>query len=104
MFACKTTAKYPESNEEITNMLWTDSSEYFEKKVQKNYSMVNYETRFESNQPSHLGASMAVGRGALVTVGQIAFYEQVKQMLLATSYFQDNVVTHFSASFVAGNA
>ena len=46
---------------------------------------------------------MAVGRGALVTVGQIAFYEQVKQMLLATSYFHDNVITHFSASFVAGN-
>ena len=48
------------------------------------------------------GASMAVVRGSLVTVGQIAFYEQVKQMLLATSYFKDNIVTHFSASLAAG--
>jgi hypothetical protein len=45
---------------------------------------------------------MAVIRGAVVTVGQIAFYEQVKQMLLTTSYFKDNIVTHFSSSFVAG--
>lgn len=48
------------------------------------------------------GASMAVTRGAFVTVGQIAFYEQVKQVLLATSYFQDNIITHFTSSFAAG--
>ena len=52
---------------------------------------------------SYLGASMAVMRGSLVTVGQIAFYEQVKQLLLASGYFKDNVITHFSSSFVAGN-
>ena len=45
---------------------------------------------------------MAVIRGALVTVGQIAFYEQVKQLLLASGYFQDNVITHFTSSFAAG--
>lgn len=45
---------------------------------------------------------MAVTRGAFVTVGQIAFYEQVKQVLLATSYFQDNIITHFTSSFAAG--
>ena len=45
---------------------------------------------------------MAVTRGAFVTVGQIAFYEQVKQLLIASGYFQDNVLTHFSSSFVAG--
>ena len=45
---------------------------------------------------------MAVIRGAFVTVGQIAFYEQVKQLLLATGYFKDNITTHFSSSFVAG--
>ncbi len=50
----------------------------------------------------YLGASMAVMRGSLVTVGQIAFYEQVKQVLLATGYFKDNIITHFSSSFVAG--
>jgi dicarboxylate transporter 10 len=48
------------------------------------------------------GASMAVTRGAFVTVGQIAFYEQVKQVLLTTSYFKDNIITHFTSSFVAG--
>ena len=51
---------------------------------------------------SHLGASMAVIRGSFVTVGQIAFYEQVKQVLLASGYFKDNVLTHFTSSFVAG--
>jgi solute carrier family 25 (mitochondrial dicarboxylate transporter), member 10 len=55
-----------------------------------------------SRRECHSGASMAVTRGAFVTVGQIAFYEQVKQVLLASGYFQDNVVTHFSSSFVAG--
>jgi dicarboxylate transporter 10 len=45
---------------------------------------------------------MAVMRGSLVTVGQIAFYEQVKQVLLATGYFKDNIITHFSSSFAAG--
>lgn len=48
------------------------------------------------------GASMAVIRGAFVTVGQIAFYEQAKQLLLASGYFKDDIVTHFSASFLAG--
>lgn len=47
---------------------------------------------------------MAVTRGAFVTVGQIAFYEQVKQLLLASGYFKDNVVTHFSSSFAAGKS
>lgn len=45
---------------------------------------------------------MAVVRGAFVTVGQIAFYEQAKQMLLSTSFFKDDIITHFSASFLAG--
>jgi dicarboxylate transporter 10 len=50
----------------------------------------------------NIGASMAVTRGAFVTVGQIAFYEQVKQVLLTTGYFKDNIITHFTSSFVAG--
>lgn len=45
---------------------------------------------------------MAVIRGAFVTVGQIAFYEQVKQVLLASGYFKDNILTHFTSSFAAG--
>jgi len=38
----------------------------------------------------------------LVTIGQISFYEQVKQMLLQTQYFNDNLATHFTSSLVAG--
>lgn len=45
---------------------------------------------------------MAVIRGSFVTIGQIAFYEQVKQLLLASGYFKDNVITHFTSSFAAG--
>ncbi|CAF1350616.1 unnamed protein product [Adineta steineri] len=48
------------------------------------------------------GASMAVIRGSLVTVGQIAFYEQAKQVLLASGYFKDDIITHFTSSFLAG--
>ncbi|CAF1276229.1 unnamed protein product [Adineta steineri] len=58
--------------------------------------------REEGSKKLFNGASMAVARGALVTIGQIAFYEQVKQMLLASGVFKDNIITHFSSSFVAG--
>lgn len=37
-----------------------------------------------------------------MTIGQIAFYDETKKHLLATAYFQDNLVTHFTASLVAG--
>lgn len=42
-----------------------------------------------------------ITRAMLMTVGQVAFYEQVKQMLLASGYFRDTPTTHFSSSFVA---
>ncbi|XP_041362936.1 mitochondrial dicarboxylate carrier-like [Gigantopelta aegis] len=48
------------------------------------------------------GATMASSRAVLVTVGQLAFYDEIKGMLLKTSYFEDNLVTHFSASIMAG--
>eukprot|EP00099_Drosophila_melanogaster_P012986 NP_001287313.1 dicarboxylate carrier 1, isoform C [Drosophila melanogaster] len=48
------------------------------------------------------GATAATARGILMTIGQIAFYDQTKIYLLATPYFQDNLVTHFTASLVAG--
>ncbi|BFF90753.1 mitochondrial dicarboxylate carrier [Drosophila madeirensis] len=48
------------------------------------------------------GATTATGRGILMTIGQIAFYDQTKVYLLATPYFQDNLMTHFTASLVAG--
>ncbi|KAF4519390.1 hypothetical protein B566_EDAN008698 [Ephemera danica] len=48
------------------------------------------------------GASTATSRAVLMTVGQLSFYDQVKLYLLASGYFQDNVVTHFIASLTAG--
>lgn len=48
------------------------------------------------------GASTATGRGFLMTIGQIAFYDQVKSLLLTTSYFKDDPFTHFVASLSAG--
>ena len=40
-------------------------------------------------------------RAILMTIGQLCFYDQIKQTLLATGYFQDNLVTHFSSSLGA---
>lgn len=48
------------------------------------------------------GATMASTRATFVTIGQLSFYDQIKGLLLGTGYFQDNLVTHFSASFLAG--
>ena len=48
------------------------------------------------------GTTMAVSRGAFVTIGQLAFYDIFKQLLIKTGYFEDNLVTHFSASLSAG--
>ncbi|NXU56591.1 DIC protein, partial [Turnix velox] len=48
------------------------------------------------------GATMASSRGALVTVGQLACYDQAKQLVLATGLLSDNVITHFLSSFIAG--
>jgi dicarboxylate transporter 10 len=47
------------------------------------------------------GVSMNSFRGALMTIGQIAFYDQVKQMMIQTGYFKDTVPTHLSASIIA---
>ncbi|XP_031417667.1 mitochondrial dicarboxylate carrier-like [Clupea harengus] len=48
------------------------------------------------------GATMASSRGALVTVGQLACYDQAKQLVLGTGLLGDNVLTHFLSSFIAG--
>ncbi|KAH8273163.1 hypothetical protein KR018_007221 [Drosophila ironensis] len=48
------------------------------------------------------GATTATARGIMMTIGQIAFYDQTKIYLLASPYFEDNLVTHFTASLVAG--
>uniref|UniRef100_A0A9J7Y1L0 Mitochondrial dicarboxylate carrier n=1 Tax=Cyprinus carpio carpio TaxID=630221 RepID=A0A9J7Y1L0_CYPCA len=48
------------------------------------------------------GATMASSRGALVTVGQLACYDQAKQLVLGTGLMGDNILTHFLSSFIAG--
>lgn len=48
------------------------------------------------------GASTATARGFMMNIGQIAFYEQVKIMLLGTGHFKDDPGTHFLSSLTAG--
>lgn len=54
------------------------------------------------------GVSMTAIRGGFMTIGQVAFYDQIKQVLLTNAitkqYFKDNPVTHFSASIAAAIA
>lgn len=38
----------------------------------------------------------------LVTVGQLAFYDEIKYQLIKSTYFKDNLITHFSSSLTAG--
>ncbi|XP_034948523.1 mitochondrial dicarboxylate carrier [Chelonus insularis] len=48
------------------------------------------------------GCSTATGRAILMTIGQLSFYDQIKQYLLQSGKFQDNLLTHFTASLSAG--
>eukprot|EP00123_Amoebidium_parasiticum_P016249 comp23354_c0_seq1/m.38569 comp23354_c0_seq1/g.38569 ORF comp23354_c0_seq1/g.38569 comp23354_c0_seq1/m.38569 type:complete len:293 (-) comp23354_c0_seq1:461-1339(-) len=48
------------------------------------------------------GGSPTVARGGLVTVGQLAFYDQFKQMLESLLHMKDGMVLHASASTLAG--
>ncbi|ESP03786.1 hypothetical protein LOTGIDRAFT_211907 [Lottia gigantea] len=48
------------------------------------------------------GASTASSRAVLVTIGQLACYDQIKMLLLNSGIFHDNLVTHFSSSIMAG--
>ncbi|KAK2571913.1 Mitochondrial dicarboxylate carrier [Acropora cervicornis] len=48
------------------------------------------------------GVTMTSSRALLITMAQIACYDQAKQFLLTTRFFKDNIITHFTASFIAG--
>uniref|UniRef100_A0A914RR90 Mitochondrial dicarboxylate carrier n=1 Tax=Parascaris equorum TaxID=6256 RepID=A0A914RR90_PAREQ len=48
------------------------------------------------------GATMATCRAILMTIGQLSFYDQIKQTVIATGYMKDNLTTHFFSSFCAG--
>lgn len=41
-------------------------------------------------------------RATLMTASQLATYDQFKSLLLTLPYFGDDLITHFSASFLAG--
>ncbi|KAJ3092301.1 Mitochondrial dicarboxylate transporter [Quaeritorhiza haematococci] len=48
------------------------------------------------------GMGPNVQRAILMTASQVTSYDQIKQGLLSTPYFKDNIVTHFSSSLLAG--
>lgn len=60
--------------------------------------------RTEGYMRLHTGTVMASSRGMLMTVGQLAFYDEVKTQLLKTGYFEENVITHFTAAVSAASA
>lgn len=49
------------------------------------------------------GATMATCRAILMTIGQLSFYDQIKQMLIESGIAKDNLATHFSSSFCAAS-
>lgn len=48
------------------------------------------------------GAIPTMGRAMVVNGAQLASYSQAKQQLLATKYFDDNILLHFVASMISG--
>lgn len=48
------------------------------------------------------GWNWATGRAILMTIGQVAFYDSIKQGLLESGYFSDNIILHFTASTCSG--
>ena len=38
-----------------------------------------------------------MARNAIINAAELASYDQIKQTLLASGYFKDNVVTHLAA-------
>jgi dicarboxylate transporter 10 len=59
-------------------------------------------TKTEDSSSLYIGFHKATLRGVLVTIGQLAFYDQFKSGLLNTNYFQDNIITPFTASIMPG--
>ncbi|XP_046855016.1 mitochondrial dicarboxylate carrier-like isoform X2 [Xenia sp. Carnegie-2017] len=48
------------------------------------------------------GVTMTATRGMMITSTQVSCYDQIKETLLNTRYFDDNILTHFASSFLAG--
>uniref|UniRef100_A0A915Q634 Mitochondrial dicarboxylate carrier n=1 Tax=Setaria digitata TaxID=48799 RepID=A0A915Q634_9BILA len=49
------------------------------------------------------GAAMATSRAVFMTIGQLSFYDQIKQVAISTGYFKDTPTTHFGSSFAAAS-
>lgn len=49
------------------------------------------------------GCTMATARAVLMTIGQLSFYDQIKQMLIAANLASDNIYTHLFSSFLAAS-
>uniref|UniRef100_A0A7E4VM56 Mitochondrial dicarboxylate carrier n=1 Tax=Panagrellus redivivus TaxID=6233 RepID=A0A7E4VM56_PANRE len=49
------------------------------------------------------GATMATSRAIMMTIGQLSFYDQIKQTVLESGLAGDNPVTHFGCSFLAAS-
>jgi len=49
------------------------------------------------------GVEWASSRAVMVTIGQLCFYDIVKDKLLTFRHFEDNSITHVASSFVAGS-
>lgn len=49
------------------------------------------------------GATMATTRAIVMTIGQLSFYDQIKQMIIEYGYGRDNLYTHFFSSFCAAS-
>jgi len=48
------------------------------------------------------GVTMTASRGLLITLGQVAVYDQIKQILISTGYVGDTPPTHLVSSVIAG--
>ena len=59
-------------------------------------------TRDEGFMRLYTGYQMGALRCVLVTIGQLAFYDEIKLRLIQSTYFRDNFFTHFTASMGAG--
>uniref|UniRef100_A0A8R1HXN8 Mitochondrial dicarboxylate carrier n=1 Tax=Caenorhabditis japonica TaxID=281687 RepID=A0A8R1HXN8_CAEJA len=49
------------------------------------------------------GATMATSRAILMTIGQLSFYDQIKQTLISSGIADDNLKTHFASSISAAS-
>jgi dicarboxylate transporter 10 len=58
--------------------------------------------RTEGFTALYCGFYLAVARAALVSAGQLAFYDEFKVRLMRTAHFKDDTRTHFVASMGAG--